>query len=120
MFPSGQYKYAVFYAQGNRKLPTKQVQVIQFTQIADQQPGAVIVVSATASSGLPVQYSVVSGNASVNGNRITLGNTPSVITIKAVQIDNSDFTSVSAEVSFCINPTALSISTNGEIIVATA
>jgi hypothetical protein len=56
----------------------------------------------------------------VNGNRITLANTPGIITIKAIQIANSDFTSGSVEVSFCINPSAPSITTNEEVITATA
>ena len=51
-------------------------QTIQWAQISDQLFSAdPIVLNATASSGLPVAYEVVSGPATVTGNRLTLTGT---------------------------------------------
>ncbi|MGR3810227.1 M4 family metallopeptidase [Jiulongibacter sp. NS-SX5] len=118
LFEGGEDKFAVFYAQGTRQLPTKQAQDINFTAIGDQNPGASINLSATASSGLGVQYAVISGDAQISGNRLVLGNTPGKVTIQAFQTGNGEFTSANAEQTFCINPSATTISQNGDRIVA--
>ena len=48
-------------------------------------------VSATASSGLPVSFSVVSGPVSISGNTITLNGTPGTVTIRASQNGNGTY-----------------------------
>lgn len=119
LFEGGEDKFAVFYAQGTRELPTKKAQEINFSAIADQNPGGSVLLSATASSGLAVQYTVVSGDASLQGNTLKLGNTPGVVTVQAFQVGNSEFISGSAEQSFCIIPAVPGITTNGEVVSAT-
>ena len=53
-------------------------------------PGVAFTLNATASSGLPVTLSVVSGNASVAGNSITLAAT-SPVTLRAAQEGNGNY-----------------------------
>lgn len=61
-------------------------QFIDFQAISDQLTSAApIQLNATASSGLPVSFEVVSGPASVNGNTLTLNGTSGVVKVKAVQ-----------------------------------
>jgi hypothetical protein len=119
LFDSGQDKWAVFYAQGTRKLPSKEAQTIQFTTISNKEKGAEFTLNATVSSGLPLQFAIVSGDASLNGNRIKLGSTAGLVTIQAVQVGNSSFISSSVQQTFCINPSPPNITSNGEVIVAT-
>lgn len=118
LFDQGQDKWAVFYAQGQRQLPTKEAQTIDFPSLADQNAGAVVNLNAVASSGFGVQYSVISGDAVIQGNTVVLGDTPGLITVQAFQVGGSDFTSASAEQSFCLNPQALSITSDGETVFA--
>ncbi|WP_055149280.1 M4 family metallopeptidase [Jiulongibacter sediminis] len=118
LFEGGEDKFAVFYAQGTRELPTKKAQEISFSAIADQNPGASVNLSASASSGLTVQYTVVSGDATLQGSTLVLGNTPGVVTVQAFQVGNSEFVSGSSEQSFCINPSAPSVTTNGDVVSA--
>ena len=47
--------------------------------------------AATASSGLPVSYTVVSGPATVSGNTITLTGVEGTVTVRASQSGNSQF-----------------------------
>lgn len=112
-------KWAVWYAQGQRQLPTKSAQTITFSQIPNQQPRATVTLNATASSTLAVQYSIKSGDATLSGNRVTLGTTPGKVLVEAFQVGNSSFAAASAEQSFCIVPPAPSISLSGRTLTAT-
>ncbi len=116
LFEGGEDKLAVFYAQGVRKLPTKKNQEIQFSSVGSQNAGAVINLSASSNSGLPVQFSLLQGDATLNGSRITLGTTPGKIVVQAYQVGNSEFISASTEQSFCLNPRAPSISSNEDVL----
>ncbi len=111
-------KWAVWYAQGARTLPAKTSQTVNFTVIPDQRNGVSFDLSATASSNLPVQFLLVSGDAVLSGKRITLGNIPGKVTVKAFQIGDSRFTAASAEQTFCIVPAAPVVSESGEYVVA--
>jgi Zn-dependent metalloprotease len=111
-------KWAVWYSQGTRVLPTKTDQTISFGSITDKNPNTSFTLAATASSKLLVEYTVESGNASVNGNRITLGNTPGKVKIQAFQVGNSQFNPASASQSFCILPPAPKITASGNNLVA--
>ncbi|RYU95533.1 M4 family metallopeptidase [Emticicia agri] len=111
-------KWAVWYAQGTRALPTKTDQTITFGTITDKAPSASFTVTATASSKLPVQYAVESGDATVNGNRITLGTKAGKVKIQAFQVGNSQFNSVSASQTFCILPVTPKITASGSNLVA--
>jgi alpha-tubulin suppressor-like RCC1 family protein len=67
-------------------------QTITFPAIADQLSTAgPIMLVATASSGLPVSYSIVSGDAvaTVSGNTLTLTGAPGAVTVKASQAGGS-------------------------------
>jgi bacillolysin len=118
LFSAGQDKWAVFFAQGERALPQRQVQTINFPPIPDKAINSVFNLNATASSQLAVQYTLSAGNASIAGNQITCGNMPGKVTVEAFQIGNSNFTSVNAEQTFCIIPPAPSLSLNGTTAVA--
>lgn len=111
-------KWLVWFAQGTRALPTTNQQTITFDAIADKNAGEQFTLNAKSSSGLAVQYTVVSGSATVSGNQITAGGTAGKVTIKAYQAGNSQYTSTSAEQIFCIRPTTPKIVQNGTQITA--
>ena len=48
-------------------------------------------VNASASSGLPVSYSILSGPATISGNTITLNGNSGTVTVKASQVGNSQY-----------------------------
>jgi hypothetical protein len=77
-------------------------QTINFTSIPDQNFGSNINLSATASSGLPVSFSLVSGSATLSGNLLTptgLG----TITVRASQSGNSNYLpAANVDRSFCV------------------
>ncbi|MCX6953254.1 MAG: immunoglobulin domain-containing protein [Verrucomicrobia bacterium] len=60
--------------------------------------GRPVTLSATASSGLAVSFSVVSGNASLSGNSLTIFTTGPVV-VRATQAGNADFSPASATVT---------------------
>lgn len=67
-------------------------QSISFDSIPDKlttDPG--FDVTATASSGLPVSFSVLSGPASISGSTVTLNGSTGTVTIQATQGGNSQF-----------------------------
>ena len=67
-------------------------QAISFPQIADHlTTDAPFDIEASATSGLPVQFEVLSGPATINGNTITLAGTPGEVSIKATQPGNGTF-----------------------------
>lgn len=85
-------------------------QTITFATVADKTYGASFNPGATASSGLPISYSVVSGPASVAANLITVTNLGSV-TIRASQPGNADYNAASdVDQSFSVNPATLLVS----------
>ncbi|MEZ4963315.1 MAG: PQQ-dependent sugar dehydrogenase [Saprospiraceae bacterium] len=53
-------------------------------------------VSATATSGLPVSFSIVSGPAIISGNTITLGGTTGSVTVRATQTGNANWNAAPA------------------------
>ncbi len=68
-------------------------QTITFGPIANQNyPSAAFALGATASSGLPVTYTVMSGPATIAGNMVTLTGTGTV-TIQATQNGNGVYAS---------------------------
>jgi Zn-dependent metalloprotease len=111
-------KWAVWYVQGTRTLPTKTDQTISFAAISDKNPGTSFTVAATASSKLLVQYTVESGDATVNGSRVNLGTKAGKVKIQAFQVGNSQFNSASAAQSFCIIPATPKITTSSGNLVA--
>ncbi|MEZ4776430.1 MAG: PKD domain-containing protein [Bacteroidia bacterium] len=72
----------------------KVAQTITFGPLANKQTAdAAFVVSATASSGLPVSFSVVSGPATMSGNSVTLTGVTGTVVIRASQAGNGTYAS---------------------------
>ncbi|MDB6018143.1 MAG: hypothetical protein JWR19_2632 [Pedosphaera sp.] len=90
--------------------PSKTNQTITFGSLATKTYGnAPFTVSATASSGLAVTFSIVSGPATVSGNTITLTGAGSV-TVRAAQAGNSNFNAAgNVDQSFTVNPASLTV-----------
>jgi hypothetical protein len=66
-------------------------QTVAFNPIANQiVTNAPFQLTATASSGLPVQFSVVSGPATINGNVLTLTG-PGLVAVEATQAGNTNW-----------------------------
>lgn len=91
---------------GNR-LP----QTLQFAGPADQAfSTAPLTLTASASSGLPVTFTVVSGPATVDGATLTLTDA-GLVTLRATQIGNTDFIAAPpVERSFNVTATSTSFS----------
>ena len=94
-FGAQTYLFQVSYVGGNGNDITLTVvsQSITFPAVANKKPtDAPFALTATASSGLPVTYTVVAGGsvATVSGSTVTLAGTAGVVTIKATQTGNSN------------------------------
>jgi hypothetical protein len=75
-------------------------QTLIFNEIIDKTFGAIpFTISATASSGLPITFSIISGPATISGNIITLTGAGTVV-VKASQAGNTNFEGVNAEQTF--------------------
>jgi probable HAF family extracellular repeat protein len=84
-------------------------QTVTFDPIANKTYGnAQFTVSATASSNLPVTFSVVSGPASVTGNTVTITGAGSV-TLRATQAGDGTYDSATAEQTFTVAPALLRV-----------
>lgn len=69
----------------------KAPQTISFPSIPSQSPGSpALALNATASSELPIEYSLVSGNASLSGNQISFTSVGE-ITIRATQAGDANY-----------------------------
>jgi parallel beta-helix repeat protein len=86
---------------------TKANQTINFPSIPSKTYGdAPFAISATASSGLPVTFTVISGPATIAGNIVTLTGSGTV-TIQASQAGNTNYNPATAvSQGFTVNPTA--------------
>jgi bacillolysin len=111
-------KWAVWYAAGERVLPTKQGQEVKITGITDKTPGAKFDILATATSNLNLQYVVVSGDAIIVGKTVTLGNTAGKVVLRAIQAGDTKFNPANAEISFCIIPPKPTLSDQGLNVIA--
>lgn len=88
-------------------------QSITFPAIADKVYGeAPFVLTATASSGLPVTYTALTSNITINGSTVTIINT-GLATIRATQAGNASYTAAPPiEISFTINKAPQTITFN--------
>jgi peptidoglycan/xylan/chitin deacetylase (PgdA/CDA1 family) len=59
-------------------------------------------VNASASSGLPITFSIVSGPATISGNTITLTKVAGTVTVRATQAGNINYLSATATQSFTV------------------
>lgn len=67
-------------------------QTISFPTIPPQTINAPpILLSATASSGLPVAYALISGDALLSGNLLSVGSTPGQVVVRASQAGNGNY-----------------------------
>lgn len=98
-------------------------QTITFPAIADKfSNDPPFSLNATASSGLPVSYSVLSGPASVSGNTVTLSGQEGTVRIRASQAGNGDYNAApSITRTFAvIDPPAggdCFIASNGQVVI---
>ncbi|GEO04141.1 hypothetical protein AAE02nite_18050 [Adhaeribacter aerolatus] len=98
-------------------------QTINLAAIPDKTLGeAPFMQSATASSGLPLSYSIVSGPATIAGNVVTLTGVGTV-TVRAAQAGDANYNSASTEKSFAVKsaepqPTACSVALTSKITQA--
>ncbi|WP_162944775.1 carbohydrate-binding protein [Flavisolibacter nicotianae] len=86
-----------------------QSQVINFPAIANKQTtDLAFALSATASSGLPVIYNLVSGPASIAGSTVTLTGGTGTVTIEATQSGNGTYSAATpVRQSFSVNSISL-------------
>lgn len=71
-------------------------------------------VSATASSGLPITYSIISGPATISGNTISLTGVVGTVVVEAIQAGNASYSaaenvtqSFDVVVPYCTDPTPI-------------
>jgi len=96
----------------------KASQTIAFASISEQTYGTPLTLNATASSGLPVTYSV-SGPATISGNAVTFTGTGSV-TITAAQAGGSNYTEApSVSQTFNVQACPATFSLNQTVFVYT-
>ena len=90
------------------------IQTLTFNDIPDKTFGAIpFTITASASSGLPITFTIVSGPATISGNTISLTGAGTVV-VKAFQAGNVNFNEASAERTFKVLP-AIQILTFNEI-----
>jgi bacillolysin len=111
-------KWAVWYATGQRALPTKQAQEVKITGITDKTPNSKFDILASATSNLNLQYVVVSGDAQVIGKSVSLGSKPGKVVLRVIQPGDTKFNPANAETSFCIIPPNPSLTDQGLNVVA--
>lgn len=110
--------FGVSFANGTRSLPQIQAQTVTISPITDKSPGATFDINATVSSGLPLIYKLVSGNAAISGKRVTLGAAPGKVHIEVIQPGDSRYAAASAGAEFCIVPATPVLTDNGNQVVA--
>ena len=83
--------YSFTYTKGTLTV-TQASQTINLAEVSDKLiTDPAFTISATASSGLPVTLSIVSGPASLSGNTITLNGTPGTVTVRATQAGDANY-----------------------------
>ena len=82
----------------------KQNQTITFAAIPNKVTTSnPFAITATASSGLPISFSIVSGPATISGNTITLTGLPGTVTVRAIQLGNNQYNpATSLNVAFSV------------------
>jgi hypothetical protein len=92
----------------------KLAQTITFAGLSGTTYGAApLALSATASSGLPVTFSVLSGPATVSGNTLTLTGAGTV-TVRASQVGDSSYNPASLDRSFTVSPALLTVTADNK------
>ncbi|HHM21188.1 MAG TPA: PKD domain-containing protein, partial [Bacteroidetes bacterium] len=86
-----------------------QNQTISFAPISDKETtDAPFIIAASATSGLPVSFQIVSGPATIAGNIVTLNGTTGTVTVRATQSGNANWNPAPpVEQSFLVNEPGL-------------
>ncbi|MBK6266537.1 gliding motility-associated C-terminal domain-containing protein [Marivirga sp. S37H4] len=91
-------------------------QNITFDPINDKTYGdPAFTLSASANTGLPITYSVISGNASISGNTLTITGAGD-ITVQASQEGNENYSPASAEQTFNVAKAPLTVTADNKTI----
>ncbi len=95
----------------------KAEQTITFDPITDKTYGdAAFALSASSTSGLPVNFTIVSGNATISGNNLTITGAGS-ITVAANQAGNTNYNSApTVERTFTVAKKALTVTADNKSI----
>nr|WP_293834844.1 M4 family metallopeptidase [uncultured Arsenicibacter sp.] len=84
-------KWPVWYTQATRTIPTRTNQSITFNTLSNRYASdPAFTLAATASSGLPVSFAIVSGPAEITGNKVSVTG-PGTVTVRAYQEGNGEF-----------------------------
>ncbi|GEM_PF-1896091 len=75
---------------------------LHINPVADQVYGSQLTLSASQNSGLPVNYYVDSGDASITGNNLTVGSQSGLVTVSAYQAGDSTYCSDFDSVTFSV------------------
>ena len=88
-------------------------QTITFPTIPPQPINAApILLNATTSSGLPVSYTLISGDALLAGNLLSVGSTPGQVVVRAAQAGNTNYlAATNVDRSFLVVASAPAITT---------
>jgi hypothetical protein len=101
---SGDANWLAATAITNRFTVGRGVQVVTFEPIGDQTLGAgTVKLAARASSGLPVTFSVINGQAAVNDQQVTLLG-EGIVTVRAINPGSPLWLSASADQTFTVLP----------------
>lgn len=95
----------------------KASQAIDFPVISDQLPGAgTLILNGTASSGLPVSYSLISGPATLTGNQLTITGLGSISITAQQNGDTNYLAAPDINRTFCVRVTDLTIITGQQFV----
>jgi hypothetical protein len=128
LLPDGRLLVGGFFTSINGKsnnrialLSAKATQTIEFTPLANvTETDEPFLLTATATSKLPVTLQVIAGPASITDNILTLTGAGEV-KIRASQAGNEDYEAASdVEQSFCVAPAKPTITVNGNILAASS
>jgi hypothetical protein len=105
-------------AGGPLYLVTRTDQTISFGPLANHTYGdAPFTVSATASSGLPVSFTILSGPATISGNQVSITGTGTVV-VEASQAGDASYSAAPVvDQSFTVNPAPLTITADDQTTV---
>ena len=88
---------------------TKTEQTVTFNPLANKVYGnAPFTLSASATSGLPVTFSIVNGPATISGNMLTITGA-GIVTVRATQAGDATYNSATADQSFTVQPALLKV-----------
>ncbi len=106
-----------YSSQGTSKLfSTLKPQVITFNNTANPVFGSEsLVITASSSSGLEVELTIVSGSGTIDGANFT-PTQPGKVTLRGSQEGNSEYGAVEAETTFCVYPPKPAISISDDAI----